>query len=364
MDPRLERHAEALTLCTYCPSLCLHTCPVSTVEARDSVSPWGKMSLANHVRTGAIRLTAQVASVFYKCMGCRACSASCAHTNDVESALFAARQLAVAEGVAPYPRGPFAHADLSGIQGPLAQARKRSRYRAHPECLLLPGHRTHERLPGAVDALLDLCDRFDDDELCLGEASAIDAGYDLLAAGYLADFLDQARRFARAISAARRVVVMSPETAYALKVWYPRHGITIDAEVQHTAEYLLPMLSGATVRRIEAPVVYHDNCHLARHLGGAGVVRELLKRVLAAPPVELAQRGEHTACCGATGCFEATSPGSARRAAELVVELVLEQGGERLVSASPECVALLREVAPPELAVSSLEMLLREAVVG
>ena len=55
-----------LTLCTYCPSLCLHTCPVSTVEGNDAVSPWAKMSLANFTRLGHAPLGAQSASKFYK----------------------------------------------------------------------------------------------------------------------------------------------------------------------------------------------------------------------------------------------------------------------------------------------------------
>ncbi len=111
MSSTLERHQEALTLCTYCPSLCRHMCPVSTEEARDSSSPWGLMSLADHVINGRLRLTSDVARAFYHCTGCGACTTFCLHDSDVAEVLVAARRFSVARGRAPFPRERFAHAD-------------------------------------------------------------------------------------------------------------------------------------------------------------------------------------------------------------------------------------------------------------
>src|SRR5690606_21614357 len=44
--PLLAAHDEALQKCVYCPKLCRTACPVSNVEATETVTPWGKMSLA------------------------------------------------------------------------------------------------------------------------------------------------------------------------------------------------------------------------------------------------------------------------------------------------------------------------------
>lgn len=359
---RLADYARELALCTYCPSLCLHVCPVSTAAADDAVSPWGKMSLAEHVRRRRLDLDGDVARTFYMCLGCGACTAWCRHDVDVEGALVTARRQAVASGVGPYPRDRFLRPEAPLDAGPLATARANERYQAQPATLLFAGARVLEDTPEVVDDFLALCHRLDLDDATLGQASRLDVGYDLWAAGYERDFVAQAARVHQALAQAREVVVLSPEALYTLRDLYPRFGFPIQAELVHALVYLQPVLSGASISRLPGRVAYHDSCHLARHLGTIEAPREVLRRVLAEPPVDFALHGADTVCCGATGGLPLTNPGTAHAAARAVVFQALERGAERLVSFAPEGVALLREAAGDLLRVDHAVSLLAEAV--
>ena len=87
----LKQYEEALETCTYCPNLCLHSCPVSNVEKKSSVTPWAKMSLVQWVRQGLAPMNGESVDMFYKCTGCGACTSACAHGVEVGEVLFAAR---------------------------------------------------------------------------------------------------------------------------------------------------------------------------------------------------------------------------------------------------------------------------------
>ncbi|MGM0574545.1 MAG: (Fe-S)-binding protein [Myxococcota bacterium] len=358
----LERYDEATTLCLYCPSLCHHACPVARVEGRDTVTPWALMSLVHHVAHGQVRLTGDVAESWYHCTGCRACTEACAWDNDVEDVLVAARQYAVSHGARPFPTDSFRHDQVAEHEWWQTGPRSKARYKMEPSVLLLPGHRDLLEDCGAVESLLGVCERFDEDELSTGDASHLDVGYDLWASGQHREFVDRARKVGRALEPTRHVVVMSPEALYTLRELYPRCGVHVDAELMHTSEFILPFLAGAIIERVEGRVAFHDSCHLARHLGSMDVPRELLRRVLAQPLVELQERERNTVCCGGTGCLPITAPETAGAMARQVVELALEAGADRLVTFAPECVCLLREAAGDDLRVDDAILLVDEAV--
>ena len=355
----LDRHAQALALCTYCPSLCRHACPVATAEATDTTSPWGLMSLVEHLRRGRVELDDEIARELYHCVGCRACTDACVHGNDVESVLVAARAWAVTQGVTPHLRSRFEYPPLM-----LDAIRRVERYERRPAVSLLPGRLALEQTPKVIETLLALCERLDVDAISCGEAAVLDVGYELWFAGYHTEFVAQARKVHAAISGARELVVMSPEALYTLKHVYPHYGLAFEGAVLHTSDLLLQLISGAVVRRINTRVAYHDSCHLARHLDRVEVPRQVLRRVLSQPLVELASHGKDTSCCGATGCLPKTAPETARRQAEAVVALCLEAGVSRVVSFSPECLVALRAVAPPGLRVDHAVTLVGEAIIG
>lgn len=359
-----EPSLEASSLCTFCPSLCHHACPVATAEARDSVSPWGIMSLLHHVDTGRLRLSDEVARMLYACTGCGACTEACVHGNPVSTVLFEARARAVGRGRIAYERALFRHDEDAVHPFWRSGFREREAGKYEPSVLLVPGHRSVLEEPAAAKALLAVCERIDEDELSSGDASTMDVGYDLWAGGFLLEFRTRAHLVREALSRADTVVVLSAEALYCLEHVYPAHGFPIAADLLHASEFVLPLLPGALVERVPGRVAYHDSCHLARHLESHDVPREVLRRCLEEGPIELRLRGRRTACCGGTGCLPLTRPDTALEMARDVVEMALEAGADRLVSFASECVALLREAAGGDLRVDDALAIVDEAVRG
>lgn len=360
----LRPHREALTLCAYCPSLCQHACPVATAEGSRTVTPWALMSLVHHVAEGAVRLTDEVAETLYHCTGCRACTEFCNHDNDVERVIMAARAHAVERGRTPLPRRRFAHEleDLTLDPWWREWGRSAERFRVEPAVLLLPGHHCLLEDAAPVRSVLELCERVDEDELACGDASLLDPGYELWAGGFLQEFAKRAKEVAKAIGQAGHVVVMSAEALYTLRDLYPTVGVTLEAELLHVSEFILPFMAGAVVDRVEGRVVYHDSCHLARHLDTVDVPRELLRRVLVDPPVELFHREAGTVCCGGTGCLPQTAPATTAGMAADVIAAAVRSGAERLVTFASECVPGLRAAAGDALRVDHAVTLVDEAV--
>ncbi|MGH7281188.1 MAG: 4Fe-4S dicluster domain-containing protein, partial [Polyangiaceae bacterium] len=99
--PTLEARRDALEKCVFCPKLCRTTCPVSNEEPRETLTPWGKMSMAYFSAHGDVDASESFASTAWACTGCRKCTDMCDHKNDVAGALYDARSALVASGLAP-----------------------------------------------------------------------------------------------------------------------------------------------------------------------------------------------------------------------------------------------------------------------
>lgn len=332
---------------------------MATAEATDTTSPWGLMSLVDHVRRGLVDLDAEVAERLHHCVGCRACTDACDHAVDVDGVLVTARMVAVDRGVSPHPRERFERPPL-----PLEALQRLERFERRPGVSLLPGRTALERTPRAVDAVLALCERLDVDTVACGDAAALEVGYDLWHAGHHDAFVERAREVHAAIRGSRELVVMSPEALYTLKHIYPRFGFTFDGALIHVSELLTQLLASAVVRRLPGRVAYHGNAYLARHLGLGEVARGVLRRILAEPYIDLVGLDSGVSCCGAAGALTRTVPSTARRMAEAVIAQAIAAKADRVVTFSSECVVSLREVAPPELSIQHAATLVAEAVIG
>ena len=335
-----EHHQDAtdhaLSLCTYCPSLCHHACPIARLQASDTVSPWGMMSLAHHVRHGIVEPSPEIYTTLSACVGCGSCTAVCLHEVDVAQSLVEVKRTFAAAGHAP-DKSVFVHAPYAADHPFFEGLKTRSRYEERPTVSLVPGAKLIEAGGELVHTLFDLCERLDVDALACGELARLDPGYDLWKAGHFAAFVEQARLFHAASSGARDIVVMSPETLYLLRDIYPRFGLSIAAELSHVSEFLLPLLSGAFVSRQPGRAVYFESCHLGRHLEKQDIPRQVIKRALSETLVELPTLSGTLGCCGGTGCGgEPTGRVSGRLADEVLIALS-DLGVTRLVTFSSEC---------------------------
>ena len=355
----LKPHEEHLTLCTYCPSLCRHACPVATAEGRDTVSPWGLMSVASHVMEKRVRLSQDLAEVLYHCTGCGACTDACKHDVPVAQTLVDARAEAVARGLAPVGAEAFVHRFKNTVSGKRATGHAKT-----PSILVLPGHRDVPPDGDEVRMLLKLADRLGESELGVSPTSWLNTGVSLWQAGYREGFRRFSVRMREELALSRHVVVLSSEAAKTLRTVYPREGPRVAAEVLHVAEFLLPLLYGDSVKRIEGRYGYIRSCSLPARPGGIDVQKELLGRVLEDTPLNISSLSSELGCCGGGGCLPQAAPDVTEVAADRIVDRALEAGLEHLITFSPECTGALKRAAGDRLEVLSVVSLVDRAVPG
>jgi Fe-S oxidoreductase len=355
----LKSHTEDLTLCTYCPSLCRHACPIASAEGRDTVSPWGLMSVAGHIAEKRIRLSDALGEILYHCTGCGACTDACRHGVPVAATLVDARAEVVARGRAPVEAEAFVHRFERAVDG-----KRTTGHAKTPAILVLPGHRDVPPDGDEVRTLLKLAERLGESELGISPTSWLDTGASLWQAGYREGFRRFSARMREELARSRHVVVISSEAATTLREVYPREGARVDAEVLHVAEFLLPLLYGDAVRRLEGRYGFMRSCRLRAPTGRVDVQTELLSRVLESDPVDLMALGSEYGCCGGGGCLPQIAPSVTQATAGAMIRRALDSGIERLVTFSPECSVALRAAAQDQLEILSVIELVDRAVPG
>jgi Fe-S oxidoreductase len=363
--PLPEEQALAAGRCAACPKMCRAACPTLAVTANERHQPWG------HARTvvQALRIPGGFASAAaveaaFTCAVCGACTPPC-KVEGVETpelswaaraAVFAAgatpavglRAIAEARaGRVPAADDPPAWAEPAETLAPLCRL-------ATPGAalLLLPGCGVLGRRPAAAlaagRALRALGIRFSvpDAHRCCGVPARSFGDTASLVA-----MLGELRAAVRATGAAR-VAVQSPACAHLLAARAPELGLALEAVVEPLPAVLAAALGQAVPRDPGVPIpagvagprlVYHDPCHLARHLHCTEPPRAAL-RALGVEVAELRGRGPTTACSGGGGGLPLTHPALAggyreRLAAE--VDEAAAAGVAGLVTGCGTCAARL-----------------------
>jgi Fe-S oxidoreductase len=343
--PLVDVHERAHTFCAYCPKLCRFSCPVSTVQARESTTPWGKMSAVHHVARGTLPLEPSLAASFYACTGCGRCKTFCVHENEVAVTLDAARAEAVRGGAAPAAaldviarhEGRVARAVAAGEA--LFDASERGApepdagRRGTAATVFVPGCTAVTQTPEAAR------DGFRATRALAGTATRVETGVccglPLLEAGDLDGFVASARAFLAQLAGARDAVFQDPGCLHALRVEAKRFGVDGDVRLRHLAELAGEQLARLGRIEIEGPLRYHDPCRLGRGLGVYEAPRAALARITGRAPEEFAEHHERAGCSGAGGQLPRTDRGTAEAIAAERLADHARSGGGTVVTACP-----------------------------
>jgi Fe-S oxidoreductase len=351
--PVLEGRRDALEKCVFCPKLCRSACPVSNAEPRETITPWGKMSLAWMAAHGDVPVDRSHAAPAWACTGCYACRESCDHRNVVADVLIEARDALAQTGVAPSEArravARFAHHDVRTQRAARALASRppsSGQVRAAATDALLVGCSYLRAAPReAADALEAAT------ALAAGPVHVVErcCGLPLLLAGDAHRFAAQARDVARSIAGYTRVLVVDAGCAQALERRYADAGVEVRPRIETLVEAAASALD--RLQRVgddaapSDPVRWHDPCQLGRGLGVYEAPRLVLTRALGRAPDELDDRREHSVCSGAGGLLPTTMPSVARGIADARLEAHARAGGGRIVTACASSLVALRRAA-------------------
>lgn len=175
-----------------------------------------------------------------------------------------------------------------------------------------------------------------DEEPCCGEVL-----YNL---GYREAFKEHANRVAKKLReyGVKRMIVLAPFCAYALKHVYPKVVDNWDVEVLTLAEVLAKAVKEKGLK-VDAKirVVYHDPCYYTRFLGVVDEPREVLRGIGNIEFAEPRHHGLDTKCVG-DGGIELTYPELADEVAAERVKELLETEPDVLLTQCPACILMMR----------------------
>jgi Fe-S oxidoreductase len=341
--PTLEAKKAIFEKCVFCPKLCRTACPVSNAEERETLTPWGKMSMAYFVANESVALAPSFADPAWACTGCFGCREQCDHKNDVTGTLFDARSALVETGVAPTSAKKVIErfGEESKVLG-------KSRQDLSVMSEVSDGSST-ALLLGCAYARLGTGDRETHDavrataELVGGPVSLVDVccGAPLLYAGDKKRFVQQGQMLAKALEHKERLIVVDAGCAAAIRVHHASFGVGMIVPVEHFAERAAQELGRLNIvpGLGDGPVRYHDPCQLGRGLGVYDQPRALLSRALGRAPDEFDRHHGEARCSGAGGLLPVTMPGVSNEIARGRVAEHEAKGGGTVVTA---CASSLR----------------------
>ncbi len=335
----LDEYAKALELCTFCPKLCRHTCPVGNAERREAVVPQAKMAMAERVRTGQVDLTVDSASVFYHCNGCGLCGEYCEHDVDVTPALFAARALATERGVELRSMKQFSdrfYARNDSLLRELHHLVDERYFVQEAQVAYFPSCDAIEHCPEVILDTLKVLESVGVDYVALHDGEAVCAGYPFWAAGLVSELSFLAKEIAGRLSNYKKVICDCPACVWVMRFLYPKVGAAIAAEVMHVTEFMDNHVSRIQVSSTVPAAYYHDPCYLGRWLGVFDAPRRLMGRAVREIR-EFTWNRERGYCCGGGGLVPDNLPEVSRRIAQRRLEEVLRSDVPLVVSACATC---------------------------
>ncbi len=343
--PLLAPHDDALQKCVYCPKLSRVACPVSNIEANETLTPWGKMSLAWFALRGDVPHDAPHAESAWACSACYGCRERCEHKNQVAGVLSDARAEHFAAGLAPAPAVRVAERfpalcddNRRGVDAIDVDARKSAR------TALLIGCSYVRHNPAAARAIWRVVQALSDREV---RAVRRCCGVPLLHAGDRPGMIRAAEALCDEVRDADLVIVADPGCARALLVDYTSRAVA-PPRVVPLVDWLYARLDQLPPARLAGRRLrYADPCQLGRGLGRYDEPRAILGRITGEVPGEMPRRRELAECSGAGGILPVTRAETSRRIADERIAEHRDAGGGTLVTGCGESLRRYRSRGEP-----------------
>jgi len=303
------------------------------------------MSMLRWVSNQLVDLSDEVASLFYKCTGCGACTDACLHGVDVGGTLYAAREAAVRAG-----HRVFGTEAVERDEEKLAQAvaaANQGMSTSEPDAVYVPGCELVLRDPGAARQVAMVLEEVLGARCVVGPSMC--CGAPLRAAGLKDAFDSGVSRFYGQLPTGAPVYV-GPGVCFDALVNPPASSQSLG----HSSDAVIPVLSALAdgmdvysgpIWPLSGAFAVFDGCHHLRKVGVGDASERILRRVCNGNVERLRWAGSSAHCCGGAGGYDVSSPVGSREAAKNILQMAADTGAKSLVSFDSHCALHLASAA-------------------
>ncbi|HDH96831.1 MAG TPA: (Fe-S)-binding protein [Proteobacteria bacterium] len=343
----LKEYQREIEYCTYCPKMCRFSCPVGNATAKETTTPWGRMSILYLVKQGYREWDREVAALMEQCVTCMICREYCDHEIDVPGVMLAARAESAKRGIITQEidsyRAFFLKHDNAMGDDLLARLKSilpKRYFVQDAQVAYFAGCSAIYNFPNNISDTFKVFEKLGIDYVAVYPGKIQCCGAPLRFLGLTEELTEHMRRVYRALRKYKVIISGCPTCVYELKVVYPEAGFKLTPRVYHITEFLWSFFQQGKVkveRQYPRPVMYHDPCYLGRYLEVYEAPRRILDEVCRESVIEFSWNRRSSYCCGGGGGLPITHPEVAKAIALERLSEFKEHGDAALVTACPSC---------------------------
>ncbi len=343
-----------LEYCATCPKLCRFSCPVANAEYRESVTPWGKVSMLYYLSKDFVPHTSENYDSLYHCTGCLACREFCEHQISVPDILISGRN----EAFERSRHNKRLDKGLKNIKryGSILGEDLNNKIRSEFESVYFSSSLKVSLFVGCVYAgkqtetikkAMFVLDRLGIDYVGIYAREEFCCGYPLYASGFKKEFSTYITKVRKNLSGVKKIIALCPSCAYTLRSLYQQFDAGLTSEILTFSEFILPFIRtiSKNKKKITEHYTYHDPCFMSRYLNQTEEPRELITRTGGILSEFLWNR-KNSVCCGGGGMFRSTNKVISLDIAYKRIEEFKSTGAKTIVTSCPTCIDMFRDADP------------------
>lgn len=342
-----------LEYCATCPKLCRFACPVANSEFRESVTPWGKVSMLYYLSKDFVAHTTENYDLMYHCTGCLLCREFCEHQISVADMLISGRREAYKQSrhnrnteKSLYNIKKYGSIFSKNLSEGLRQAFDSVYFSSQLRVVLFTGCVYASNQIETIKKAMFILERLGIDYVGIYNYREMCCGYPLYALGFHKDFVDYIKRLKKNLSHRKKIIALCPSCAYTLKGLYAQYDVTLSQDIVTFSEFILPFVKAISHSRKKKTehYAYHDPCFMSRYLNIIEEPREIL-RSTGAVLSEFLWNRKNSVCCGGGAMFKSTNREVSLDIASKRIEEFNTTGARAIVTSCPSCLKIFKEAS-------------------
>lgn len=335
---RAKKLEKEMLTCTFC-GFCKSVCPYFEDNQWDPSVARGKVILAYGLARGEIPADESVVQRMYQCTTCKDCERRCPSNIKVVDIVESARADLVEAGCILEPHKRIVE-NIRKTKNPYGETREVDFgvQRKEAEVGYFVGCTARYRSPEIANHAISILRKLNVDftlvdEVCCGSTIQRIGAKEREVVKLMKANIEAAKKLKL-----KKLVFTCAGCLRMFKEQYPKY-VEVPFEVEHLVQFLARW--NLKLKPFPKRIIYHDPCHLGRHLKIYDEPRKVLSMIPEAKLVEFAETRDSARCCGGGGGVRSAEPQAAQRIASKRVKSASDIA-DVIVSACPFCVTNLK----------------------